>query len=299
MFKRNTSMSIYSRNCYTYLIGWPHLNIFYYGSRYGKGVNPSDLWVTYFTSSKYVKEFRKLHGEPDVAQVRKTFGEDTVKCRNHEYVVLRRLNVPRNDKFLNRNTGGGKFSTYGMCVAKSTISGLSIGLVGVNDHRWATGEIVSIHLGKRGIKHRNSSKLKGIKRGTASAIDYYGNSLGLVSIDDIRWSTGEIVSTTLGIKRTDEQRENIKINHADCSGENNSFYGKTHSDETKLKIGFRDYSSISRAILVDGIEYRSVGEANRTLDIPRGIIDRLLVSGKSHELYRINNVIYKPSGVVN
>ena len=47
---------------YTYLIGWTKYNIQYYGVRYAKGCHPDDLWKTYFTSSKYVKEFREKNG---------------------------------------------------------------------------------------------------------------------------------------------------------------------------------------------------------------------------------------------
>lgn len=48
---------------YTYLIGWSKLNKWYYGSRTAKNCHPSELWIKYFTSSKFVKEFRRLYGE--------------------------------------------------------------------------------------------------------------------------------------------------------------------------------------------------------------------------------------------
>lgn len=86
---------------YTYLIGWSKLNTYYYGVRYAKGCNPSDLWKTYFTSSKYVKEFHKQYGNPDIIQVRKIF-----KSKEHailwEHKVLRKLNVINDDRFLNK-----------------------------------------------------------------------------------------------------------------------------------------------------------------------------------------------------
>lgn len=40
---------------YTYLIGWSKLNWWYYGAEFAKIkkiANPSNLWTTYFTSSK-------------------------------------------------------------------------------------------------------------------------------------------------------------------------------------------------------------------------------------------------------
>jgi hypothetical protein len=86
---------------YTYLIGWSEKNRWYYGCRYGKKCNPAELWKTYFTSSKHVKNFRENNGEPDVIQIRKIFN-DSKSCRDWEHKVLRRMKVTRNDKFLNK-----------------------------------------------------------------------------------------------------------------------------------------------------------------------------------------------------
>ena len=90
---------------YTYLIGWSKHDKFYYGARWAKDCSPDDLWNTYFTSSKHVKAFRKDHGEPDIIQVRKIF-DDADKCKLHERKALEKLNVLRNDKWLNKNING-------------------------------------------------------------------------------------------------------------------------------------------------------------------------------------------------
>lgn len=90
---------------YSYLIGWTAHNKYYYGARWAKDCSPTDLWSTYFTSSKHVKTFRKKYGEPDIIQVRKVF-DDVDKCRIHEYKVLERLNVLKDDKWLNKNVNG-------------------------------------------------------------------------------------------------------------------------------------------------------------------------------------------------
>lgn len=86
---------------YTYLIGWSNLNKWYYGVRYRKGCNPSELWEKYFTSSQVVKKFRKLHGDPDIILVRRTFN-DIDSARLWEQKVLRRLKVVENNKWLNQ-----------------------------------------------------------------------------------------------------------------------------------------------------------------------------------------------------
>lgn len=88
---------------YTYLIGWSDQNKWYYGSRIGNKLPPKeDLWSKYFTSSKYVKQFREEHGEPDVIQIRKTFN-CKVKCRLWEEKVLKKLQVTKISKWLNKN----------------------------------------------------------------------------------------------------------------------------------------------------------------------------------------------------
>lgn len=85
---------------YTYLIGWKNINKFYYGVRYAKKCSPSDLWVTYFTSSNVVKAFCQKHGNPDIIEVRRTFNTQ-LKAREHEEKVLRRLNCAKRKDFLN------------------------------------------------------------------------------------------------------------------------------------------------------------------------------------------------------
>jgi hypothetical protein len=94
----NTPDKIYKP--YTYMIGWSIHEIYYYGVRYTKNCNPNDLWKTYFTSSKYVKEFRKLHGEPDIIKIRKTF-ENGEKALLWEQKVLKKLRIKTNNKWLN------------------------------------------------------------------------------------------------------------------------------------------------------------------------------------------------------
>ena len=88
---------------YTYLIGWSKQNSYYYGCRYAKGSNPSDLWVSYFTSSKYVGKLRETFGDPDVIQVRRIF-DTREECVNYEARVLRRI-VSR-PNFINKNVAG-------------------------------------------------------------------------------------------------------------------------------------------------------------------------------------------------
>jgi hypothetical protein len=86
---------------YTYLIGWTEHQKFYYGVRYAKKSNPKDLMKSYFTSSQSVKQFIKENGLPDLIQIRKTFF-NAKAARIWEEKVLRRMNVIKNTKFLNK-----------------------------------------------------------------------------------------------------------------------------------------------------------------------------------------------------
>lgn len=87
---------------YVYLIGWSTLNKWYYGVRYAINCHPTDLWKTYFTSSKYVDDFYKEHGAPDVVEIRKTF-QTVTEATSWEEKVLRRMKVVENDIWLNKN----------------------------------------------------------------------------------------------------------------------------------------------------------------------------------------------------
>jgi len=93
---------------YTYLVGWSALGKYYYGSEYGcktKIANPDNLWQTYFTSSLIVLEHRRLYGEPDVIEIRKTFKTAT-EALKWEQKVLQRINAIQSDKWLNKQAGG-------------------------------------------------------------------------------------------------------------------------------------------------------------------------------------------------
>ena len=75
----------------------------------GTGKTPdSDLWVEYFTSSKYVKQFRELHGEPDVVRVHRVF-PDKVSAMEYEDRFLYRVKAVRSSRWLNRGRRGIEF----------------------------------------------------------------------------------------------------------------------------------------------------------------------------------------------
>ncbi len=86
---------------YTYLVGWSKLGFWYYGVRYSKNCFPSDLWVSYFTSSNTVKKFRKQFGEPDVVEIRRVF-EDRATAIDWERRVIKKIGAVNSETWLNR-----------------------------------------------------------------------------------------------------------------------------------------------------------------------------------------------------
>lgn len=102
-------MTIYSNTPYTYRIKWTSTGMNYYGVRYATDCHPDDLFVTYFTSSKYVAEYIKQNGLPDVIEIRRVFtSESRVNdARAWEHRVLMKISAASNPVFLNRSTGKG------------------------------------------------------------------------------------------------------------------------------------------------------------------------------------------------
>lgn len=95
---------------------------------------------------------------------------------------------------------------------------------------------------------------------------------------------------------TEEHKNKISENHHDVNGTNNPFYGKTHSDESKKKIGDREYvrgekhhlygkstkgsfkggkeHPRSQPITIDGVDYDSLTQASKILGMTRGMIKK-------------------------
>lgn len=100
-------MNIYTP--YTYLITFLPTGQQYYGVRTKQGCHPTDLWNSYYTSSKTVRQLIKQHGADAFRwEVRKTFSnrEDAIIW---EHRLLSRIDAARNPNYLNKNNGDRKF----------------------------------------------------------------------------------------------------------------------------------------------------------------------------------------------
>lgn len=90
---------------YTYLVSHRPTGLKYYGVRYATHSQPSDLWVSYFTSSKQVKELISIHGKDSFDyEVRRIFdtAEQAIIWENS---VIRRMSLIQRPDWLNEGTG--------------------------------------------------------------------------------------------------------------------------------------------------------------------------------------------------
>lgn len=216
--RENISMTIY----YTYRISWSKFDKHYYGVRYAKNCRPSDLWVTYFTSSKMVKNFREMYGEPDIIQIRKTF-ETAEKARLWEYTVLSRLKVLDSDRWLNKSYSGEKF--YFCTYLNEGFEPWNKGKTGIYSKE-TLKKMRECKLGKspgnKGKPHSKETLKKISESLKGENHPNYGNELPkdhrrkISESNKITWSDVDKRSK-LSSKR---------------KGKDNPFYGKKHTDES-------------------------------------------------------------------
>lgn len=89
---------------YTYILEWAAHNKRYIGARWSKNCHPNDLWSKYFTSSKYVKQFVKENGAPDIILIDQVFDHQNDAIAREDF-LLRKYNAPQNPIFLNKAMG--------------------------------------------------------------------------------------------------------------------------------------------------------------------------------------------------
>jgi hypothetical protein len=146
------------RTPYTYLIGWSKLNVWYYGRRTAINCHPDEFWISYFTSSKYVADFIKIHGDPDIKIIRRIFNnfninDSITKCCRWEEKVVRRINAVKKTNWLNQHYAIAKWDTTGKISVKHIVTG-ETKLVDANDPDFINGILVGIN---HQIKHKTTS----------------------------------------------------------------------------------------------------------------------------------------------
>jgi hypothetical protein len=94
---------------YTYHLYHKPTNKHYYGARYAKNAHVDDLWHTYFTSSKRVRNLIKEYGEDSfIPTARKVF-DSAESAVLWESKILSKVNAKHNPNWLNQHNGDGKF----------------------------------------------------------------------------------------------------------------------------------------------------------------------------------------------
>lgn len=228
---------------FTYLIGWPKLDTWYYGSKTSKNCQPSDLWRTYFTSSKYVKKFREEHGEPDVVEVRKIFNckEETLIWESR---VLKKLNVQNSDNWLNKHVPGEKF--IGLPFSDKRKKEYSLKFSGKNNPRFGvilTDQIkFKIKESSKGRVHSEESKQKMSfsrkgKKTWNKGIPHTEESKQKMKGRKNRVGKNHTEESKQKISEKAKERYKDKTNHPRF-GKPGAFSGRTHKPETIQKMKF-------------------------------------------------------------
>lgn len=88
---------------YTYYLKWS-TGMKYIGARYSDSSEYGDIWQTYFTSSKLVEDYVKVHGNPDVVKIIGSFSSHK-ETLDHEGKLLKRLDASNRKDFLNQTNG--------------------------------------------------------------------------------------------------------------------------------------------------------------------------------------------------
>lgn len=195
-------------------------NQLYYGVRFKKGCNPSELWVTYFTSSKYIKKLINEHGlKAFKVEIRKIFS-DVDKARDWEHRVLRKIKAKDRPDFINMtdnrsiNSTNLKWWTNGKKNTKSIDS---------PGEGWYRGNCTRVIRSEVSIKKQMETRLK--KYGSLATNKGKEHSL----------ETKEKISKSkLGVKLGPQTTDHIEKRK--MKGERNPMFGKTHSLEVIKKL---------------------------------------------------------------
>ena len=203
---------------YTYLIGWSHLDKWYYGVRTTqKRKTEFDVIIYYPTSSDYVKTMIKECGNPDVIHIDKTF-EDENEAKEYEYKVLQEHQVRKNDWWINKNDWPGPPSVkgkdnpfYGRNHTPETIQKQSEAKLGENNPNY-------------GRKHTPETIQKQSEAKKGKNHPNYGK------------------------EHTKKHRQNISNSlKGKNAGEDNPMYGKPSPNRKKVKINGVIFDSIKNA----------------------------------------------------
>ncbi len=166
----------------------------YYGASYAnsktKTANPVQLWDTYFTSSRHIKNLIKIQGKDSFEfQIRQIFetAEQALKC---EKKVLTKFNAKFNNTWLNKSNGYGSLGhTTHTEETKEKISKANKGRklpVKTKEHR------EKLSIANKGKKISEYTKQKLIESNTGRKMpDHVKEKLRELSKGRIPWNKGK------------------------------------------------------------------------------------------------------------
>ena len=104
---------------YTYRIQFIPTGEYYYGVRFAKNCNPSDLWAKYFTSSKKIKSLIKKFGKDSFSfEIRKIFKNSNSAILWEHRVNIRTKNWSNYFNESDAKHQGSKYSSTGGLISK-------------------------------------------------------------------------------------------------------------------------------------------------------------------------------------
>lgn len=97
---------------YTYYVYHKPTKQHYYGARWAKNCHPDDLWVTYFTSCRKIKQLIETYGTDSFeVDVRRVFAS-AVEARSWEHRVLKKIKAVSRKDWLNSSNGQPPICNY-------------------------------------------------------------------------------------------------------------------------------------------------------------------------------------------
>ena len=197
---------------YVYRLTFLHEGKTYYyiGARYrqfGQKAHPSDLLVTYFTSSIYAKAMIEAVGAENVKKkIIMTF-DDKKSCQDFEMKLLLRVDAKNSKNFLNRTNGGVTF--YSHVLSEETRKKMSLAKKGKKFTEEHKRKLRENHKGNSGKIATEESKAKMSKAQSGKNNGFYGRTHS----DESRRKIAENV----GSKRPEvkaKMSDSIKRSHA-------------------------------------------------------------------------------------
>lgn len=152
------------------------------------------------------------------------------------------------------------------------------------------GDLISNHPNAKEIKEKSRRNILKAPKGKPPIGDLNGKWKGGVSKSKCTCCGKEIKSPA-------KKCNKCYFKERDVNGVNNPFYGKSHSKETKKKLGkYRKgkyKGNQEKVVIVDGVEYKSLSETSRIFGVVAAtILNRIKSKNYPNYSYRKNSNDY-------